>query len=32
VRTETDFIVVGRPITSAGNIMEAIERVYSEIQ
>jgi orotidine-5'-phosphate decarboxylase len=32
VRTETDFIVVGRPIISAGNVMEAIERVYSELQ
>jgi orotidine-5'-phosphate decarboxylase len=32
LRTETDFIVVGRPITSAGNIMEAIERVFSELQ
>jgi orotidine-5'-phosphate decarboxylase len=32
LRTETDFIVVGRPITSGGNIMEAIERVFSEIQ
>ena len=32
VRTETDFIVVGRPITSAGNVMEAIERIFSELQ
>lgn len=32
LRTETDFIVVGRPITSAGNIMEAIERVFSELE
>jgi orotidine-5'-phosphate decarboxylase len=32
VRTETDFIVVGRPIISADNVMEAIERVYSELQ
>ena len=32
VRTEADFIVVGRPITTAGNVMEAIERIYSELQ
>ena len=29
---DTDFIVVGRPITRSGNIMEAIQRLYSEIQ
>ena len=32
LRTEADFIVIGRPITTSGNIMEAIERVYSELQ
>jgi orotidine-5'-phosphate decarboxylase len=32
LRTEADFIVIGRPITTAGNIKEAIERVYSELQ
>jgi orotidine-5'-phosphate decarboxylase len=32
LRTEADFIVIGRPITSAGNIVEAIERVFSELQ
>jgi orotidine-5'-phosphate decarboxylase len=32
LRTETDFIVIGRPITSADNIMEAIERIFSELQ
>jgi orotidine-5'-phosphate decarboxylase len=32
VRTEADYIVVGRPITTAGNIMEAIERICSELQ
>lgn len=32
LRTEADFIVIGRPITTAGNVMEAIERVYSELQ
>jgi len=32
LRTEADFIAVGRPITSAGNIMEAIEQVFSELQ
>ncbi len=32
LRTETDFIVVGRPITAADNVMEAIERISSEIQ
>ena len=32
LRTEADFIVVGRPVTSTGNIIEAIERVYSELQ
>ncbi len=32
VRTEADFIVVGRPITTAGNVMEAIERVNAELQ
>jgi orotidine-5'-phosphate decarboxylase len=32
MRTEADFIVVGRPITAASNIMDAIERLYSELQ
>jgi len=32
LRTEADYIVIGRPITTAGNIKEAIERVYSELQ
>jgi orotidine-5'-phosphate decarboxylase len=32
MRTEADFIVVGRPITAADNIMDAIERLYSELQ
>ncbi len=32
LRTEADFIVIGRPITTAGNIKEAIERIYSELQ
>ena len=32
LRTEADFIVIGRPITTAGNVMEAIERVYSDLQ
>jgi orotidine-5'-phosphate decarboxylase len=32
LRTEADFIVIGRPITTAGSIMEAIQRVYSELQ
>jgi orotidine-5'-phosphate decarboxylase len=32
LRTETDFIVIGRPIMTAGNIMEAIQRVYTELQ
>lgn len=32
LRSEADFIVIGRPITTAGNIKEAIERVYSELQ
>ena len=32
LRTETDFIVVGRPITAADNIMEAIERISAELQ
>lgn len=32
LRTEADFIVIGRPITAAGNAMETIERIYSELQ
>jgi len=32
LRTEADFIVIGRPITSADNMTEAIERVFSELQ
>ena len=28
---ETDFIAIGRPITQSGNIIEAIEKIYSEI-
>ncbi len=31
VRMETDFIIIGRPITQSENIMEAIEKIYSEI-
>ena len=31
VRMETDFIAIGRPITQSGNIIEAIEKIYSEI-
>jgi len=31
VRMETDFIAIGRPITQSSNIMEAIEKIYSEI-
>lgn len=31
VRMETDFIIIGRPITKSGNIIEAIEKIYSEI-
>lgn len=32
LRTEPEFIVVGRPITTAGNMMDAIERLSSEIK
>ena len=32
LRTEPEFIVVGRPITTTGNMLDAIERLYSEIQ
>jgi orotidine-5'-phosphate decarboxylase len=32
LRMEPEFIVVGRPITTAGNMMEAIERLSSEIR
>jgi orotidine-5'-phosphate decarboxylase len=32
LRTEANFIVIGRPITSADNMTEAIERVFSELQ
>ena len=32
LRTETDFVVIGRPITTASNIPETIERIYMEIQ
>jgi len=31
VRIEADFIVLGRPILQSGNIIEAIEKTYSEI-
>lgn len=31
VRVEADFIVIGRPITNAGNINEAIEKIYAEV-
>ncbi len=32
LRSEAEFIVIGRPITTAGNVKEAIERVCSELQ
>ena len=32
VRIEADYIVIGRPITMSERLMEAIERVYSELQ
>jgi orotidine-5'-phosphate decarboxylase len=32
LRTEADFIVVGRPITTAEHMMEAIERINTELQ
>jgi orotidine-5'-phosphate decarboxylase len=32
LRTEADFIVVGRPITTAEHMMEAIERISTELQ
>ncbi|MCE5264264.1 MAG: orotidine 5'-phosphate decarboxylase [Deltaproteobacteria bacterium] len=32
LRAEPEFIVVGRPITTAGNLMDATERLFSEIQ
>jgi orotidine-5'-phosphate decarboxylase len=32
LRTEPEFIVVGRPITTAGNMMDAIDRLSSEIR
>jgi len=32
LRTEPEFIVVGRPITTADHIMDTIERLYSELQ
>jgi orotidine-5'-phosphate decarboxylase len=32
LRMEPEFIVVGRPITTAGNMMEVIERLSSEIR
>jgi len=31
VRMETDFIAIGRPITQSSNIIETIEKIYSEI-
>jgi orotidine-5'-phosphate decarboxylase len=31
VRMGTDFITIGRPITQSSNIIEAIEKIYSEI-
>lgn len=31
LRSEPEFIVVGRPITTATNMMDAIERLYSEV-
>jgi orotidine-5'-phosphate decarboxylase len=30
-RMEADYIVIGRPITQAKNVMEALEKVYEEI-
>lgn len=32
MRTEPEFIVVGRPVTTAGNMMDAIERLSAEIR
>jgi orotidine-5'-phosphate decarboxylase len=32
LRMEPEFIVVGRPITTAGNMMEVIERLSTEIR
>lgn len=32
LRTEPEFIVVGRPITTADHIMDTIKRLYSELQ
>jgi orotidine-5'-phosphate decarboxylase len=32
LRTEPEFIVIGRPITAADNMMTAIERLHAEIQ
>ncbi|MDA8125231.1 MAG: orotidine 5'-phosphate decarboxylase [Deltaproteobacteria bacterium] len=32
LRTEADFIVIGRPITTAENTLEAIERICAELQ
>lgn len=31
LRTEPEFIVVGRPLTAADNMLDAIERLYAEI-
>jgi orotidine-5'-phosphate decarboxylase len=32
MRTEPEFIVVGRPISTAGNMMDTIKRLHAEIQ
>ncbi len=32
VRTEADLIVVGRPIMTASNIMEMVEKLYAELE
>lgn len=32
LRTDADFIVIGRPITTADHMMEAIERISEELQ
>jgi len=32
VRVDADFIVIGRPITRADNILEAIEKIHAEIR
>jgi len=32
VRTEADLVVIGRPIMTAGNITEAIEKLFAELE